>query len=259
MSVIGILVCYYPEYKNKSSAIFKKLLNNISVHNKLIIVNNNNLQPSFDSDVEYSGDNSGWEFGSWDLGLEYVKDNLCNEDIVILANDTFCFNRKFTFFDSWLFSQAFKKINNKCVLVGEKCQLKESFDIDGYSINSWISTYLYGASYSTLLEIMPFNNDFFKEQNIIDFSKKRIEIPNFSHNLNEHLSQWLFPSKEQHGWYKAKNGNVNERLWLDKLHAIYNEKMLSAKVIKNGGQLYDVYGNNVFKYISKIFRKIKFI
>ncbi|EMC7915978.1 hypothetical protein VLI49_001501 [Enterobacter kobei] len=257
MSVIGILVCYYPFNKDKSSEIFKKILDQVSKKNKMIIVNNKQLIASKFSNVEIISDNAGWEFGAWDLGIEQIKSSLCDDDIIILANDTFCFNRAFTSFDSWLFSKAFKKINkSKGILVGEKCQLKETFELNGYATDSWISTYLFGMNYSTLQQVFPLYNSLFNSLDVIDFDKKKVCIPTASYFLNQHLSQWLFPMHGQHGWYKANDGVINQNLWCSKLHAIYNEKILSVNVCKAGGQLYDVYGNVVMKIISRVFRKL---
>ncbi len=257
MSVIGILVCYYPSNKNKSSEIFKKILDKVSKKNKMLIVNNKPLLASSFSNEEIINDNSGWEFGAWDLGIEHIKSSLRDDDIIILANDTFCFNRVFTNFDLWLFSKAFKKVNkNKGVLIGELCQLEENFELNGYATDSWVSTYLFGMNYSTLQNVLPLYDSLFESCDVIDFDEKKVDIPAASSFLNQHLSQWLFPKHGQHGWYKAKNGIINQNLWCAKLHAIYNEKILSVNVRKAGGQLYDVYGNVTMKIISRFFRKL---
>ncbi|HHA1351132.1 TPA: hypothetical protein ACOEER_002201 [Enterobacter ludwigii] len=257
MNVIGILVCYYPSNKDKSSEIFKNILNKVSRKNKMIIVNNKKLIASKFSNEEIISNNTGWEFGAWDLGLEHISSSVCDDDIIILANDTFCFNRVFTSFDSWLFSNAFKKIKkNTGFLVGEKCALEKAFELNGYATDSWISTYLFGMSYSTLQHVSPLHNALFNSFDVIDFDEKKVRIPAASSFLNQHLSQWLFPMYGQHGWYKARDGVVNKNLWCAKLHAIYNEKILSVNVCKKGGELYDVYGNVTMKTISKVFRKL---
>lgn len=85
-----------------------------------------------------------------------------------------------------------------------------------------------------------------------------MHLSNASDNLNTHLSRWLFPKDNQHGWYKAKQGSIEKELWKGKLQAIYNEKLLSAKSVLLGLNLYNVYGNRFFNLFGKILRKLVF-
>ncbi|HAJ2614166.1 TPA: hypothetical protein HMQ04_26390, partial [Escherichia coli] len=182
-----------------------------------------------------------------------------NEDILIFANDTFCFNRHFSFFDEWLFGQAFKKImKNNEMIIGELCELNENFVIEGVELKGWISTYLFGVSASKIRYLLPFHNQIRELENCIDFEKREVHLSNVSDNLNAHLSRWLFPKDNQHGWYKAKKGSVEKELWKGKLQAIYNEKLFSAKSVLLGMHLYNVYGNRFFNLFGKILRKLVF-
>ncbi|EOU4273024.1 hypothetical protein ACOJHK_001725 [Escherichia coli] len=260
MATYGVLVCYYSENKKIATNRLKNILNKVDDDNYLVIVNNTTTPIVYpNAEYELNGDNIGWEFGSWDIGYKYISSRIKNEDILIFANDTFCFNRHFSFFDEWLFGQAFKKImKNNEMIIGELCELNENFVIEGVELKGWISTYLFGVSASKIRYLLPFHNQIRVLENCIDFEKREVHLSNVSDNLNAHLSRWLFPKDNQHGWYKAKKGSVEKELWKGKLQAIYNEKLFSAKSVLLGMHLYNVYGNRFFNLFGKILRKLVF-
>lgn len=258
--VIGVLVCYYPGYRKKAINKFLSILNALTNNYKLVVVNNDN---SIDKEKyscldsihhEIDGSNRSWEFSAWDEGILYLRENelISDSDIIIFANDTFCYHRIFSFYNKWLFVNAFKTLfSNEGLFVGEICQLPFSYTIFGLRANSWISTYLFGVRYKDLPSLEPFDKvgRVINLPELIKIVDKKVLISKSSPEICMHLSNWLFPSVGEHGWYKAKHGNLGSDLAFNKLKAIVNEKLLSAQAIEKGLNLYSIYR---FKFFVKL-------
>lgn len=255
--VIGVLVCYYPEYRNKAIKKLLCILNALTDDYKLLVVNNRNSVDKKEygcSELihhEIDGSNKSWEFSAWDEGVFYLRENglISDSDIIVFANDTFCYHRPFSFYNKWLFVNAFRKLFfNEGLFVGEICQLPFYYTIFGLKANSWISTYLFGVRYKDLPSLEPFDKvgQMINVPELIKIVDKKILISRSSPKICMHLSNWLFPSIGEHGWYKAKNGNLDGDLVFNKLKAIVNEKLLSAQAIGKGLNLYSIYRFKIF-------------
>lgn len=261
MKVIGILVCFYPNYKVRALTTFAKLIRLISKNYYIVVVNN-----SADTNAQHVdhvihdsivGTNKSWEFSAWDEAISHIRSTKEVDDdaIYIFANDTFCHNRKFTIFNLFAFAYQIRLLrNNPARLVGELCRIHTTYNISGLNSSGWISTYLFATSSKGVDHLYPFNKANLVLQSTrldyIDFDNQRINIPNSDETVNQHLSNWLFPAAHGHGWYKVKNNTANPELMRKKLMAIFNEKYLSACAENFGYVLTSVYKNPLVRKIN---------
>lgn len=261
LKVIGILLVYYPKYKKNSIKRFNEILRQISSRNfKMIVINNNpeEIENKSINEIVIDGLNKKSEFYGWDLGLSYAKKcGLVDQHTtVVLANDTFCEHRYFSKFDQLLFARGVKKIkdDDRPVLLGELCGLKQSYEIMGMKSKGWISTYLFAINYqfikcldSLVLDDRRENSWVYKVRNGSILWSDRI-----SSNLAMHISNWL-SSK----WYNRGALNNNEDLLIWKVHSILNEKYLSAICLRYGGCLRDPFKEILSIYFSlKLYKRL---
>ncbi|CAN4273159.1 hypothetical protein MCERHM32_01195 [Methylophilaceae bacterium] len=252
LKYIAIIVFYYPDYFEKSSIRFKKMIaNNCNNETLTVAVNNNSIdiQKIEGFDIVLDGKITSSEFYAWDFAINYLRNEGYKLDGVsfVLANDTFCQHRYFSLMHEKFFFRSVKNIGylNTPTLVGETNALKGSFNILGLHSDRWVSTYLFSFNYifisrinSLLLDINQFNScvRICPDGNVFIAN-------NISCNLKAHINNWL-----DDRWYKKDLLKNNSDLKRWKYFSILNEKYLSASCIEVDGIIKDPYRCNVFIY-----------
>lgn len=260
-NTVAVLVCYYPDFKEKSVSTLRQMLNSIDPTAFLLIVNNRESCHGLfatGGNEEITGSNQAWEFSAWDEGIAHLQQHqLIRQDtLVILANDTFCFNRTFNLFNRWIFCRGFRQVRQHSNrLAGELCTTQSPYTICNYSGSGWVSTYLFACTGAMLMHsLLPFSKSAVLMQTgqiRIDSERRNIQLPASSPAIIQHLEQWFFPEGGQHGWYKVKNRSANPELVRLKLLAVLNEKLLSAIGESKGIELYNVYSNRLFRKLLR--------
>ncbi|ELW9443381.1 hypothetical protein R0595_002468 [Pluralibacter gergoviae] len=258
MKIYIIAALYYPHY-------FEKVKEEISVifggysHHTVFVDNSGDIIPEHELAENVSwlrGSNLGGEFTAWEEGYHFIRNkNIKENDIFVFLNDTFCHHRIFTFYDRLIYRNI---INNfKCdAIYGELNKGESSLGINQQSFNKWISSYIFMVAYKNIQHLLPLNAVInLSEDDMVaisnGLSKGVVSVPAFSQNLNEHLSQWLFPT-DRKGWYKAKK--ISTDAYFFKLKAIINEKFLTYHAIKSGFEIKGIYDN----YISRIYNSLRY-
>jgi len=252
----AVFVSYYENYFKYSLSRFERLLNRTFGDNyELVVVFNGAKDENAKLRGNYhsvSGSNSGWEFSAWDEGISFFESRkkLSKDDVFIFANDTFCQHRPFTALSEFVFASSFRKINDSNCIVGEEDSIREKFTINGYRANSWVSTYLFGMSYSNVELLLPFNyvGENVELSQAITIGEGNLYIPKTSDSILQHLSSWFFGGTD--GWYKKENADTE--LLNKKIQAVVNEKLLSARANSLNILLCDVYHSKASSFIRKL-------
>lgn len=263
MNVI-ILLVYYEKYLENSILEISKIAASMHGDCKVIVVLNNDnivVKDEIDNFIFIKGDNSNYEFSGWDVGINFAKSEFGNNiKNYVLANDTFCHHRRWNIFTRYNFIYNFNYFskNNLFGIIGDKNSLGVEYKLLNIINAGWVSTYLFLLSGDIV------NNSDFKI-NIIDqywnkfidsvdddeiVFKKDVDI-----NLSEHINLWLYPKKNDSGWYNASKVNIEKRK--KKIECIMNEKLLSSNIIGMGGNVYNLNEKGLFIFFPLIRNFIK--
>lgn len=246
MKAYIIVALYYPHYFEKVKREIFAIFNKYHFH-VLFVDNSGKLIPQNEpgKNIQWlRGSNVAGEFSAWDEGYAFLMENStpCSDDIVVFMNDTFCHHRFFTFYDRILYRRAIAHCTRNSVC-GELNRTGAVFSVNGLPLTAWISSYVFMSRMNNIDKLLPLNyastisNEYLAQ---IDSGlvERKVDIPFFSENLNQHLSHWLFPVSGN-GWYKA--GKISPEILLFKLKAIINEKLLTHKALKNDLSVEDIY------------------
>ncbi|MCK6697307.1 hypothetical protein [Enterobacter bugandensis] len=246
MKVNIIVALYYPHYYEKVRKEIFSIFANERFY-LLFVDNSGKLIPENEpaTNVQWlKGSNLAGEFSAWDEGYALLTGDgtIDNDEIVLFMNDTFCHHRFFTFYDRMLYRKAVARCTGNGIY-GELNSTGAAFTINQLPLTSWISSYVFLSRRENIDKLLPLNsastiNDQVFAQINGDLKQRRINVSLFSENLNQHLSQWLFPFNGN-GWYNA--GKTSPAILQFKLRAIINEKMLSHKALLNGLAVNDIY------------------
>lgn len=246
MKVNIIVALYYPHYYEKVRKEIFSIFNNTHFH-LLFVDNSGKLIPENEqaTNVQWlKGSNTAGEFSAWDEGYALLTDNgiMDSNDIVLFMNDTFCHHRFFTFYDRVLYRKAVKHCTSKGIY-GELNSTGTTFAINQLPLTAWISSYVFLSRKENIDKLLPLNGVSAISTEALaqiesGLAQRKVEVPLFSENLNQHLSQWLFPVNGK-GWYNA--GKTSPAILLFKLKAIINEKLLTHKALKNHFDVNDIY------------------
>ncbi len=257
MKIYGILVVYYEKYYEKSILEFQKLLRCISDRYELIIVSNNK-SISLKGFIFHYCENEKSEFSAWDYGISKIN-NIDKDDILILANDTFCQHRPWGGVERNLFSKTFSRNlrKNFSGIAGHINSYNHPYEIIGFSSNRWVSTYLFSLSGDAVIFLK--NRLTLTENQLINIFKNvdgnNIYWGSAVNNVFKYnIANWLSPDNKN-GWYKK---NISDEEKKTKLSAISNELYLSAVLISNGFEVKDIFSQiGLIKYIIiKIRRRL---
>lgn len=257
---VAIMVCYYPDYKAKSKEVICRLMQSLYSDYQLVIVNNNkdmSIGDRHGNTLEIRGSNRGGEFSAWDEGYRYVLENIKmkSDDVVIFANDTFCHHSPFTWLNKMIFKYYLSRLSQNQIL-GDLHKGKEDFKFENIEFESWISTYIFALRWRTVNKIKPLDkvNEIDGLAQKITLSSKSVTVKGGSVSLNSHLTNWLFSSDKNSGWYNASNADLALKQF--KLNAIMNEKLLAAYAREQEIELIPTRGNFVLKIINRFQRKL---
>lgn len=258
--IYGILLVYYEDRRRQALEKFFDIVGRLGDDFKVVVVNNAKLGiwvTDCKKFVEIGGDNRVREFSGWDRGIQYIKTNFViqEDDIFIIANDTFCFHRNWHALKrNWFIDSVAKLRAQRCTgICGEVSTFGKSFELVGLRADNWVSTYLFGLTGSYVI-----NSDFRLSLTENELSLMVQDIKNgqiiwretVDANLQIHLQEWLFPPEGVAGWYSARV--TNDEIKLQKLRAIINEKYLSAKCCNMGGCIIDVERPLWFKLLDNV-------
>lgn len=258
MKVNFIIALYYSQYYAKVRKEVFSLINKCD-YNILFVDNNGSLIPG-NEPVEkvfwLKGSNVAGEFSAWDEGYFFLKQKglMSDNDVIVFMNDTFCHHRFFTLYDRILYRRAIKNCTHDGVY-GELNSTGADFSVNDLPLNAWISSYTFLSRIENIDKLLPFNSastisDGHFAQIESNLAQQKVNVPLFSKNLNQHLSDWLFPVNGS-GWYKA--GKISNAILLFKLKAIINEKLLTHKVLKNKLSVNDIYQGK----LSRIYNSLR--
>jgi hypothetical protein len=261
MKAVGILVGYYPSYAKLSAERFSSLIRAISDDRELWFVNNAPIPleeiPAFQV---VPGDNRLQEFTAWDAGLvaSAPHGRLADNDIVVLANDTFCNHHPFSGIDQYFFVRAVKRSlgAGRGALVGEVNTIGERFEILGLPTTRWVSTYLFAMRWKELRSLLPIALDEASLGKLIKQTAIESEFFQDGTNLSFRvfIRNWLFDPSAARSWYKASPlTNENSQMMFRKARAILNEQNLSGRALMAGYQFENAHAN----FLYKIFKKLR--
>ncbi|MEB6378347.1 hypothetical protein MXM41_05290 [Leclercia adecarboxylata] len=246
MKVYIIVALYYPHYFEKVKKEIFAIFNKMDFH-VLFVDNSGKLIPQNESEGNIHwlrGSNVAGEFSAWDEGYAFLAENNTpgSDDIVVFMNDTFCHHRFFTFYDRILYRRA----TAHCAcnsFYGELNRTGAVFTVNELPLTAWISSYVFLSRMENIDKLLPLNyTSTISNEHLAQIehglAQRKVDVPFFSENLNQHLSHWLFPVSGN-GWYKA--GKISPAILLFKLKAIINEKLLTHKALKNDLSVEGIY------------------
>ena len=261
MKVNVIVALYYPHYYGKVRKEIFSIFKNTDL-NIIFVDNSNKIVPENEPALNVQwlkGSNTAGEFSAWDEGYSLLEQSNIkdNDDIVIFMNDTFCHHRFFTIYDRILYRRAVKRCSSKGIY-GELNSTGKIFAIHQVAFTAWISSYVFLGRRENIVKLLPLNSaSTISEEKFTqignDLTNKKVNIPFFSDNLNQHLSNWLFPKNES-GWYNA--GKISGNQLLFKLKAIINEKLLTYNAINNNLDVNDIYQGKINRIYNSVRNKL---
>ncbi len=248
--IAAVLVLYSPEYCERSISTLRNMLQRIDEEILLIAVCNRTglpVSPSQDLEV-VQGSNFLHEFGGWDLGIAHFRQMAGDRspDLFVLANDTFCHHRPFSWLEEHIFSTSFRQAARKeNAIAGERSDFGQDFSVNGLRMDSWVSTYLYALT-PGLLESLNWqttiDEETLKRLVLGGMDEKKFFSSELDPLLVEHLSGWLFANRERRLWRSAAPlGMNNANRVYDKARAILCEKYLTARSKSMGAEFLDPY------------------
>jgi hypothetical protein len=251
--IYGILLIYYPEYANAAINCFRSLLSGISKDHHLIVVDNACCNLDIADATYISGDNENWEFSGWQKGLDLLKSRPSAE-LVIFANDTFASHRNWRSKDERAFSKGFQRLTtfSSVAIAGEVNLAAGRSELMGLPAGAWVSTYLFAVTPQFLKSVdyqlcLPESQ---LDTMVYGIRNGRVDWgTGVNAELKTHIEQWIFPTAERSGWYKA--ASASDAIKLRKIKTILNEKYLSGIARDFGGVLVDV---SVFEFKRRVKR-----
>jgi hypothetical protein len=243
---LAILYVEYDKKKYPNSLMrLQKCLDKIRANKRLCVIDNSSdddREELGNNFVKISGDNSNWEFSGWQKGINYLNKNNVDYDIVLFVNDSFQ-SYGANFIEKYTIEPFIEKAvgNNFCFGEVNNGYLKRNsgFQIYDYEFDSWMRT---NAFFIPKTIIKPLGNlctiDNYK---INDFISDEASSPYFletapmNEALKVHILDWL--TDKWHGKFDLKS---NWNLFRLKTKSILNEKLLSARIIKEKFDIVDI-------------------
>ena len=262
VEVVGILLVYYEKYQEAAIRRFSKLVRSVSKNSRVIVVwNGSKSLAKLDPDViQVDGDNSLREFSGWDKGIATARKLglLEASDLVIFANDTFCFHNKFGPITRYCFQRAFRNAledRASLSLVGERFNLGATAVIRGLPLASWVSTYLFAISRPLMRELgqvaPPFDMSFLVHKSASGEVELTDEV---SSDLAKYLANWMgLSGTGESMWYGAKVETATSAdQQVGKLRSILAEKYLSAACQSLQAKTIDVFPGKAIKQLRRL-------
>lgn len=257
--ITGILLQYYEPYLEQAVAQFDALLRTLPGRHSVVVVRNGPARrtPSIPGIEVIAGDNSLHEFSGWEAGLAHCRANglVDRSDLLVFANDTFCYHNKFGPLTRFAFRRGLRGLlqaPSAPALAGEVHRLGKPYLIDGLECDRWVATYLFGMSRGLLQHMRRLTPstpmaDFYRDDaGKIGFSDR------ISPNLAEHVEQWLTGSGRTR-WQGTATGEPRTLGKLQgKANSVLCEKYLTARALDHGAVLSDVFASTGLRQLRRI-------
>ena len=188
------------------------------------------------------GDNRDWEFSGWQKGVNFLKENNIESDIVLFVNDAFM-AYGWNFIQEGVTGRSLEKVIKDEAVVGHIDTKGIKMKIFGKEVTKWLCSncFFVPAKMIRSLDTMVSVDDVMLTTIVPKEYKKGTyfkDISTIDKNYKDMVVMWL--TKEWHGKFE-----INERNWglfKNKLKAMLNESMLTAK-IKDLGYKVESYKN----------------
>jgi hypothetical protein len=258
-----ILVQFGKEHHNSSINAINLFLEKNSIIPKNFLILDNSLDYEFEEHLAgnkflINGDNSSHEFSAWQKGFNTLSESLGEQDIIILANDSFHRNYSPNF--TRLFNLKKLKGITSPFISGYADSYIENVRIRNRNSNSWIRTNFFLCNVKALRSLESIVSFKIKDiEGSEDFIKNDKQI--FSRNYIELIKEWLIKdiplSKMPKKWYRSEVlTDKSAKLLRLKALSIINEHSLTAKIRANGGRVIAI--NSLKCSLSRLKRKLIF-
>ncbi|CAN7733259.1 hypothetical protein LJR267_009224 [Paraburkholderia hospita] len=235
-----VVVIYYAAYLARIAKVVAALIDTQSVSTLRVVINN----PEIDGRVikqHFAGlavrervlrhDNSGFEFGAYQLGLDDLRRAHDDDFPCLFANDTVGSHQRINSFYLRKFSRAAQAYLGSNAIVGLIDSAPRRLELCGLHASRWVRSNLfvmdqlalesvrnriYVARLNACINDSPKEGDFFAE--------------GVGPSLRSHLSHWLF-SGSSDAWYKSEPLSLdNHRRMAAKARSILQELFLSMRL-----------------------------
>ncbi len=258
-----ILVQFGSKHHNSSINVINRFLEKNSIIPQNFLILDNSVDHEFKDQLAgnktlINGDNSSHEFSAWQKGYTILSESINEQDIIILANDSFHRNFSADFINKFNLKRL-EKINSPFIS-GYADAYIEDVRIRNLKSNSWIRTNFFLCNKKALQCVESIVSYKIKD---IDGSDQLINNHNnfFSKNYIELIDEWLIKSvpimKMPKKWYRSEDLTIKSAKTLRfKALCILNEHSLTAKIRANGGKVIAI---NPFRCsLSRLKRKTIF-
>jgi hypothetical protein len=262
MQLVVILVVFKPQYAASSYSTISKMFNDIRC-TYIVVTNNPEISRTiFHNAIFLQHDNTYYEFGAWQLGLDYICKNGFEFDKVVFANDTFCNHRNFGFIEKLAFKRVFSRREELSIpyYYGHVDKTKKKFILETVDFSYWISTYLFCMNKLMLsaieYRILP-KEDVFGKYLVGGDREADFFSSDMDSDLSEHLRSWLFGHK-RHSWRNARPlSSKNSQFMYNKALSILCEKILTVRALQHNAIIVNVDDFLIYKIKLIIMHKYR--
>jgi len=265
MTRIAIVsVHYYSDYLRDSTAAVARLASRTGAETVVAVANRDDLLPSLEALASrfparsikcLQHDNSGLEFGAYQVGLDCLRDS--DPEWVVFANDTFSVHNCFySVYQNHLITALSNPGDDALRAAGEVVALGKSFRIGGIRSNRWLTTSIFAINRAALraldhLVYHPEINELIRTSPDRDvFFSEALDA-----TLAAHLAGWLFGVPGQGAWYGGAPLTAESAPRLArKARSILQEKYLAALLDEAGAWFFDL---NPYGVREKITRRLE--
>ena len=233
-----VAVLYYRNYFDNLLASLRKLSERHRIEQIVVVVNNPTLDPgslhaSLDGLASRTGclahDNTGGEFGAYQLGVDRLREDMQAGTCLIILNETLGIHYPFEREHARAFMRALLDRRYTRRVVGHIDHATRRLGIDGCWSSRWLRSNLVGFDYDALSSIdfrlhAPHLHDYVRETDVVaDFFSEKVDRA-----LQDYIADWLFSEGR---WYGAAAlAKANARALAFKARSILQEKYLAIRL-----------------------------
>jgi hypothetical protein len=199
-----VALAYYPDYLGSLREAVKIISQVVNINAFALVLNNSRLTGSIFQGISdnfycVSHDNTGAEFGGYQVGVDTIKRNFSGPFDLIIINDTVVSHSRLMkeHLKAFIRSMADDRPNR---VVGQ-VDSSRSLQIDDLETSRWVRSNLLGFDHKALLALdykiyQPYLNHYLND------SADTFFTDHIKASTREKISQWLFAT-EGHAWYGA--------------------------------------------------------
>lgn len=199
-----VALAYYPDYLGSLRETVKTISQAADVNAFALVLNNSRLNGSMFQNISNNfycvrHDNTGAEFGGYQVGLDIIKQNFTAPFDLIIINDTAATHYRLMkeHIRAFIRSMADERSNR---VVGQVDRTR-ALQIDDLETSRWVRSNLVGFDHNALLALdykiyRPCLNDYLND------SADTFFTDHIKASTREKISQWLFAT-DGHAWYGA--------------------------------------------------------